>query len=282
MRKLKQKMKKTIYTFILFPFINLLTFSQEIVMTGLLIDSETNSPIEFANMGVVDKNKGTVSDLDGKFMIRFSQEFASDSLTISHVLYKTVKIPIKNSKNLVIPLQPHENQLSEVVVTNKKKKNRKIGVKSYNPLLWGKTVIQEMDIREYSIQIKIPNNKTARVKDVNFYLRRGFETDSAFIRINFYKNLDGSPGEKLVFENIIQRKQILQGWVNIDLENHSVYLEEDFFVGVEIIPDSKKQQEVFIGGVITKGKAFMRTSSLGKWEKVTLGIAPSIHVEVEY
>jgi hypothetical protein len=249
-------------------------------MSGLLIDSETNRPIEFANIGVVNKNKGTVSDLEGKFRIRLPQGFASDSLTVSHVMYKTVKIPIKNSKSLVIPLQLNENQLSEVVVTNKKKKNRKIGVKSYNPLLWMNTVSKERDIIESSKQIKIPNNKTVRVKDVNFYLRRGFETDSTFIRINFYKSLDDSPGEKIVFENIIQRKKIEQGWINIDLNKHSVYLEEDFFVGVEIIPDSKKPREIFMGAILTKGKGFMRTSSLGKWEKVNG--AQSINVEVEY
>ncbi len=259
-----------------------LTSSQETVMSGLLIDSETNSPIEFANMGVVDKNKGTVSNQEGKFKIMFSREFANDSLTISHVLYKTVKIPIKNSRNLVISLQPNENQLSEVVITNIQKKNRKIGVKSYNPMFSGSTVSKEMDIIESSIKIKIPKNKTVWVKDVNFYLRRGFETDSAFIRINFYKNLDGSPGEKIVFENIIQRKQILNGWVNIDLENNSVYLEEDFFIGVEIIPDFIKHNEIYIGAVLTKGNGFMRKSSLGEWIENPLGLAQSINVEVEY
>ncbi|MCZ2845348.1 MAG: carboxypeptidase-like regulatory domain-containing protein [Candidatus Bathyarchaeota archaeon] len=275
-----KKMKKNIYTFILFQFISLLTFSQEIVMSGMVIDSETNNPVEFANIGVIDKNKGTVSDLDGKFKIKFPRGFAGDSLTFSHVIYKTVKIPIKNSKDLVITLQPNENQLSEVIVINKKKKNRKIGVKSYNPLLWMSTVSEEIDIIESSKQIKIPNNKTVRVKDVNFYLRRGFETDSAFVRINFYKNLDGSPGEKIIFENILQRKQIEQGWVNIDLEQHSVYLEEDFFVGVEIIPDFNKTRKIYMGAILTKGNGFMRTNSLGKWEKVDG--AQSINVEVEY
>ncbi|UJH91697.1 carboxypeptidase-like regulatory domain-containing protein [Antarcticibacterium sp. 1MA-6-2] len=123
-------MKISIYNLFLFNFISLFTFSQEIEMSGILIDSETKSPIEFANIGVVDKNKGTVSNLDGKFRIKFLPEFSGDSLTISHVIYKTVKIPIKDSKNLVIQLQPNENQLSEIIITNKKKKNRKIGVKS--------------------------------------------------------------------------------------------------------------------------------------------------------
>ena len=249
-------------------------------MSGLLIDSETNNPIEFVNIGVVDKNKGTVSDLEGKFRIKFPQNFASDSLTISHVIYKTVKIPIENSEDLVIPLQPNDNQLPEVVVSNKKKKNRKIGVKSYNPLLWASTMSKEMDIIESAKQIKIPNNKTVRVKDVNFYLRRGFEADSAMIRINFYESLDDRPGNKIIFENILQRKLIDQGWINIDLTKYSVYLEEDFFVGVEIIPTTKKPLKIFMGGILTKGNAFMRNSSLGKWTDQKA--APSINVEVEY
>jgi hypothetical protein len=273
-------MKKSLYTLVLFQLISLFTFSQEIEMSGLLIDSETNNPIEFANLGVVNKNKGTVSNLDGTFGIKFSKEFVNDSLTISHVIYKTVKIPIRDSKNLVIPLQPNENKLAEVIVTNKKKKKKKIGVKSYNPLLWVSTVSKEMDIIESAKQIKILNNKTVRVKDVNFYLRRGFETDSAFIRINFYENLDNRPGDKIIFENIIQRKHIEQGWVDIDLTKYSVYLEEDFFVGVEIIPSSDKPLEVFMGAILTKGNAFMRKSSLGKWEEVPG--AQSINVEVEY
>lgn len=273
-------MKKSIYTLILFQFLSFVAFSQEIVMTGLLIDSETNNPVEFANIGVVNKNKGTVSDLDGNFRIKFSKEFAHDSLTISHVIYKTVKIPIRNSKDLVISLQPNENKLAEVNVTNRKKKNRKIGVKSYNPLLWASTASKEMDIIESAKQIKIPNNKTVRVKDVNFYLRRGFEADSAFIRINFYESLDDRPGDKIIFENIIQRKLIEQGWINIDLTKYSVYLEEDCFVGVEIIPNTIKPLEIFMGGILTKGNAFMRNSSLGKWTNQKA--APSINVEVEY
>lgn len=273
-------MEKSICTIILFQLISLFTFSQETEMSGLLIDSETKRPIEFANIGVVNKNKGTVSDLDGKFKIKFSREFASDSLTISHVIYKPVKIPIRDSKNLVISLQPNENQLSEVIVTNRKKRNRKIGVKSYNPLIWASIVSEEMDIIESAKQIKIPKNKTVRVKNVNFYLRQGFEIDSAFIRINFYEDLDDRPGEKTIFENIIQRKHIEQGWVNIDLTKYSIFLEEDFFVGVEIIPDFKKPREIYMGAILTKGNAFMRNSSLGSWDDVQG--AQSINVVVEY
>ncbi|MGA9589712.1 MAG: carboxypeptidase-like regulatory domain-containing protein [Salegentibacter sp.] len=273
-------MKKNIYTLILFQFITLFSFSQEIEMNGILTDAETSKPIEFANIGIFGKNKGTVSKLDGKFSIRFPQEYTGDSLTISHVIYETVKIPIKDSKNLVIQLQPNKNILPEVVLSNKKRKNRKIGVKSYNPLLWMGTLSEDTDIIESAKHIGIPDNKTVRVKKVNFYLRRGFVADSAFIRINFYKDVDNFPGEKIVFKNIVQRKKIEQGWTTIDLEENAVFIEEDFFVGVEILPSSKKPFEVNMGAILTKGNAYFRNSSLGTWGKLTG--APSINVEVEF
>lgn len=273
-------MNKNIYTLVLFQLISLFSFSQEIEMSGYLTDAETNRPIEFANIGILGKNKGTVSNLEGKFVIKFSKEYAGDSLTISHVIYETVKIPIKDSKNLTIQLQPNDNILSEVVLSDKKRKNRKIGVKSYNPLLWMGTLSEEMDIIESAKHIRIPDNKTVRVKKVNFYLRRGFVADGAFIRINFYKDIDNFPGEKIVFENIVQRKEIEQGWITIDLEENAVYIEEDFFVGVEILPNSRKPFEVNMGAILTKGGAYFRDSSLGTWEELTG--APSINVEVEF
>ena len=273
-------MKNAFYTLILFQFISLIGFSQEIEMNGLLLDSKTNDPIQFANIGVFNKNKGTVSNIDGAFNIKFSKEFARDSLTLSHVLYETTTIPIKGSKNLVVQLKPIENVLSEVVLSNKKKKHRKIGVRTYNPLLWMSTITKDNDILESAKQIKIPNNKTVRVKNVNFYLRRGFLSDSALIRINFYKSKDNLPGERVVFENIIQNRKIKKGWINIDLNDYAVYLKEDFFIGVEIIPNSNKPLEVYMGAILTKGSGFMRTNSLGKWNKVDG--AQSIYVQVEY
>jgi hypothetical protein len=199
-------MKKHIYTLIIFLFFNFLAVSQEIEMNGTIIDAQTNTPIEFVNIGVFNKNKGTVSNQNGEFRISLPKDFLGDSLAISHVSYEALKIPIKNSENISILLQPKANQLSEVVITNKKKKNRKIGVKSYNRLLWLGAISEDNDIIENAQRINIPNENTVRAKYVNVLLRNGFKTDSCFIRINFYKNVDNYPGEKIIFENIVQYK----------------------------------------------------------------------------
>jgi hypothetical protein len=248
-------------------------------MKGIITDSETKKPIEFVNIGILNRNKGTVSNIKGEFNLGVSNKFLNDSLTISHVNYYPVRIPIGNFKNETIFLDPRTNELSEVIVTNKRKRNRKIGVKSYNPLLWLGAISEDMDIIENAQRINIPD-KTVRVKYVNIYLRTGFKSDSSFVRINFYKNVDNKPGEKIVFENIVHKKKIEPGWLQIDLTKRYIYLEEDFFVGVEFIPDFKNPLEVYIGAILTKGKGYSRRSSQGQWNK--LHGASTINVEIDY
>lgn len=272
-------MTKIIQVCILLQLFTFYSYSQEIKMKGIITDSETKIPIHFVNIGFLNKNKGTISNLNGEFILNVSEKFLNDSLTISHVNYYPIKIPIDNFNNRTIFLEPRTNELSEVIVTNKRKINRKVGVKSYNPLLWLGAVSKDIDIIENAQRINIPN-KSVRIKYVNIYLRAGFESDSSFVRVNFYKNLDNKPAEKIVFENIVKKKRIEPGWLQIDLTEYYVYLEEDFFVGVEFIPDFKNSLDVYIGAILTKGKGYSRSSSQGKWNK--LQGASTINVEIEY
>ncbi|ETN94093.1 carboxypeptidase-like regulatory domain-containing protein [Zhouia amylolytica] len=262
-------------------FINNNVVAQEIKMSGIITCSKTNEPIEFVNIGVFNKNKGTVTDQKGRFTIVLSKEFLNDSLTISHVGYKTLKIPVQRANNIFFTLQPKANQLSEVVViSNKKKKNRKIGVKSYNPLLWLTAISEDNDIIENAQKINIPNKSIVKINYVNIYLRRGIDTESSFIRVNFYKNLNDLPGERILFENIVKKKKMEPGWLQIDLTEFNVYIKEDFFIGIEFLPDFKNTQSVYMGAILSKGKGFSRRSSQGKWEK--LPGASAINVEIEF
>ena len=273
-------LKKEFLLIFLFQLLGFQVFSQDVEMSGTLIDSKTHEPIEFVNIGIQNKNKGTISNLNGTFQLNISKELTQDSLTISHVNYETLKIPIKNIKNKTLYLKPKTNELAEVVISNKKKRHRKVGVKSYNTLLWGRAISEDRDIMELAQRINIPD-KSVKVTYANIYLRRGFEADSSHIRINFYKNTNNAPGEKIVFEYIIQKKLIEPGWVQIDLTKNNIYLNEDFFIGIEFIPNFKKPTEVWAGGILTKGGAYSRTSSQASWTKSS-GAAYSINVEIEF
>lgn len=274
-------MKKPIYIFILFQILTFQSFSQEIEMNGIIADSETKNSIEFVNIGILNKNIGTISNSNGEFNLKISKDFLNDSLTISHINYYPVKIAIENIKNQTIFLEPKTTELSEVIVSNKKRTFRKIGVKSYARLLSMRVISKNNDVVEAAQLINIPD-KNVRIKNVNFNIRKWSKVDGVYIRINFYKNVDNAPGEKIILENIVQEIPMKTdtGWIKIDLSNYNIYTSEDFFVGIEFIPNFKNPTIVDLGSILTKGKGYFRENSLGTWKKLNGGA--SINVEVEY
>ena len=80
-------MKKCLFLFLLFP---ILLFSQNQIQ-GLVTDSSTKKPLPFASI-ITNTNKGTLTDVDGKFYIKSKTEF--NEIKVSYVGYKTVLIPI--------------------------------------------------------------------------------------------------------------------------------------------------------------------------------------------
>ena len=268
-----------IYYILAFLILWSLKVDAQIQISGIIVNVETKEPVEFANIGIANANRGTVSNEEGKFKLEITKELSGESITISHINYYPEKIPVKNLESGTIHLRPRTNELAEVVVFPGKKRQRKIGVKSYNPLLWLRASSQASDIIENAQRINIPN-KLVRVNLVNLYLREGFQTDSSYIRINFYRNVNDTPGEKIFFENLVQKKKITPGWIQMNLRENYVYLKEDFFVGVEFLPDFKNPKEVYLGAILTKGKGYSRNSSQGSWKK--LQGASTINVEIEF
>ena len=111
-------MRKIIQVCILLQLLTFYSYSQEIEMKGIIIDSKTKIPVPFVNIGILNKNKGTISNLNGEFILNVSEKFLNDSLTISHVNYYPNKFPIDNFNDRTIFLEPKTNELSEVIVTN--------------------------------------------------------------------------------------------------------------------------------------------------------------------
>src|SRR5437868_4967548 len=62
--------------------------------TGYVIDSISNSPIEFANVGIVGKNLGTVTDEQGKFTLRIPDSLQQEPVKISMVGYKVRSVSV--------------------------------------------------------------------------------------------------------------------------------------------------------------------------------------------
>ncbi|MCK5907058.1 MAG: carboxypeptidase-like regulatory domain-containing protein, partial [Flavobacteriales bacterium] len=88
-------------------------YSQEII-TGRIIDPETNESIEYVNVIIDGTHIGTVTDEEGYF--RFdTNNTGTGFLNISFIGYETIKIKISDSNDNIL-LSPDASVLDEVVV----------------------------------------------------------------------------------------------------------------------------------------------------------------------
>ena len=274
-------MKPNFYILVLIQLFSFQSFSQEIVMNGAVISAENQQPIEFVNIGILNKNRGTITNPKGEFNLTIPKKFETDSITISHINYYPVSILAKSFSNRTIILEPKTTELTEVVVSNKKRRTRKIGVKSYSRLLSMRVISETNDIVEAAQRINVPSEEI-KVIAVNFAIRKWSKVNGVKVRVNFYENIDDAPQKKIVLKNIVVDlpTQAESDWIRIDLNEKDIYISQDFFVGIEFIPNFENPTIVDLGGILTKGKGYRRENSLGNWTKLNGGA--SINVEMEY
>ena len=92
--------------------------AQNLLIDGSIID-DNDFEIPFAAVGILKKNIGTTSTIEGTFSFIVSPNEIDDSLEISSIGFKTFKIKVKdyiNKKVKTIRLSEQLTQLDEVVV----------------------------------------------------------------------------------------------------------------------------------------------------------------------
>jgi hypothetical protein len=99
--------------FIIFSINNL--FAQEYLVNGKVIDSRTCKPLAFVNIVINEGKYGGITDIDGYFFLKSSQEVRT--LRLSYVGYRTKVYKVdEDSKNIIIGLERIKILLDEVVI----------------------------------------------------------------------------------------------------------------------------------------------------------------------
>lgn len=63
---------------------------------GKIIDSETQEPLPYATIGISHRGRGTVTNFNGDFILRISEECLEDTLTVSYVGYVNRLLPVRS------------------------------------------------------------------------------------------------------------------------------------------------------------------------------------------
>ena len=235
-------------------------FSQ---IKGVVKDSISGEPIPYVNIWVENETIGTISEMDGSFVLATS----SDKNIVFSILGYNKKM-LKANQTQIVLLNPTVFDLKEMVILNKKEtKQVEIGIIK-------NTTFQAFD-NDPKIEAKFfpyekSYSKTRFIKEVTIFTDS--RIDKATIKLHFYKvNENGAPGEELLTKDYIVslQKGVIKhkfNLSNLDLE----FPKNGLFVAYEklLIEQNKqgtKYQPYVLYNYVTRD--FFYTYAYGKWTK---------------
>ncbi|MEI6755065.1 MAG: carboxypeptidase-like regulatory domain-containing protein [Paludibacter sp.] len=251
--------------------------------SGKIISKNNQTPVEYANIGILNKNIGTTSDTSGNFSIYLPTEFNNDTLRISCIGFETKNIIVKDFVNLNkknIQLFEKTYNLAESVITPKRFKEKVLGNKAKSKSIQA-GFDEHLLGKEMGVILAI--RKSAKIKKINLNIAT-CNFDTIFYRINVYevKNL-----WKRDFENVLKSplyisipKDKVKSTITIDVENKDIWVNGNCLVTIEYVKDLGKGQLHFCAGI--GNNTYHRTTSQGKWTSTPIGIGINVLADVEY
>lgn len=242
-------------------------------LKGTLKDAASGEGLPFVNLGLLNKNIGTVSDDNGVFAMAVPKINVSDTVRISAIGYATKNIALADFQkqlleNPIVLLEEEATQLDELVITyekpeevvmkedimgNKTRSQRtSVGFTS-NKL--GNEIGMIMKLSVSPIQLK---TFTASLTSMN--------NPKLKMRLNFYSVKDGLPDKLIIKENIIVTPPRNGTVMEVDLTPYNIVVESHFFVSLEWIESSKKPITFSADFSETAMPMILRATSQGNWE----------------
>lgn len=242
--------------------------------------SEDSIALAFVNIGIVDKDIGTVSDIQGNFSIVLPEKYRNDILRFSCIGYKPVEIRVADFvklKNKRICLAKQIYAIKEVIIKPKLYKQKRLGI-----FKKGKSVqagYKNLKLG-YECGVLMKTRRTTIIRKVLINIAR-CSYDSLFFRINIYES---SNNQK--FKNILNKpvyfelpKEKVNETIEIDLSAHNLIVDNDFLVTMEHVKDLGEGELFFCARLLRR--SYYRRTSQGVWKTVPVGVSISTIVNVE-
>lgn len=218
-------------------------------LAGKIIDGNSKQPVSYVNIGLFEKNLGTLSDLDGSFELIVPMQYRNDTVIFSSIGYKRLKviaIKLLGASTEDILLMPEIILLSDVVVTGKKYKKQRLG------WMGGKDGVLPLDTLQgggaVALLVESPRS-TSYVDKLQVRLMYNSK-DTLRFRLHFYAydSIRDTPGAELLRREVMLTETKRFGWLRFDLADQDVRIyEKKFLVGLEWIDDRKTRREMLIG-----------------------------------
>ncbi|MBX2965232.1 MAG: carboxypeptidase-like regulatory domain-containing protein [Cyclobacteriaceae bacterium] len=255
-------------------------------IVGIVIDKKNNMPLSYVNIGILNKETGTVTDTNGKFTLYLKEGFVNDTIKISSIGYKPVEILVKDithkKQPVSIKLDEQINELDEVVITAKAFKKKTLGNKTESKFISTGFNYDQLGA-EMGVKINIRKAPTF-VNAFNFNISYNRLSAKSIFRVNFYSIEDNKPQENILTENIlvpIEPKQV--GKIKIDLKPYSIVLNNDVIVTLEWVDtdgENNKGEAIFFSlGMFNSGTLYKKSSQAKFKKHSSMGVGFNIDVK---
>jgi len=259
-----------------------------------ITDSDTGEPIPFANIGIVGKDAGAVSDESGFFKMGIAlSKYLGDTLRCSVMGYCSKDFIL--SSDFILPtqltLEACPLSLPEISVLAKDfKKQKTLGHTSSSRKIVFFFMSNKLGT-ELATRIEVKKGP-AYVLDANFNIAEN-KFGTILFRVNLY-DLDpvtNLPGKNLMPEELIVEASKNHEKISVDLRPYNIVAERDFILSLEWIKalDGGKITEdlKFCAALTSKSDVYIKKTSQSNWklfEEKRMGfkIGVAFYVNVKY
>ncbi len=265
-------MIRAISIILLFSLSNV--FSQERIIKGSVLD-DLKKPIQYANIGVLSKPIGTVTNNEGEFILKINDSHILDTLKISSLGFKSKEFIIKDlldNKISDIYLESHVEELEEVLISFDNLKSYTEGkekTKSKNQVFFANPEIKNINLgSEIGRKFILGSKKPSIIEGFKFYIKENNYEKIKF-RINIYGISNEIPSNRINKIDIYSEVQNTKGWINVSLADYNIVTKDDVIVTVEWIEASKTGDKLSFPLLIPSFNSihYYKQSAQSQWRK---------------
>lgn len=219
-----------------------------------IIDKETSFPISYATISFGNGN-GIFADDDGKFTFTKKLYHDIDTLYISSLGYKDLKIATENLQE-TITLESLSEELQEVIV--QVKPTGKFKIETLKPTLHDDYFKCWLPTIESELAVFFPNENQKPKQITTLYLPIKTEASnwndrkksnvkkrpfSTLFKVQFYEKNNGLPGDVLSYEKVIFRvTEQSENVFELDITENDIFIPKNgIFVSIQILGYTDKQ-----------------------------------------
>ncbi len=253
-------------------------------VSGKVTDAKTGEGLPYVNIGVLNGERGTVTDTEGRFVLDFSEDLSNDTLRISSIGYQPKELLLRkllDQKSVAVSLQEDIGELAEIVIPARGLKQKNLGNKTESRFM-GTGFSYDQLGAEMGIKINVRHEPTY-VDAFNFFVSHNRLSARSIFRVNFYSVEKGKPRKNLLKENILVHIDPKEtGAISVDLQDQNIVLTDDVIVTLEWVEnegENNKGEAIFFSLALFNSGTLYKKSSQARFKKFSnLGVGFNIDV----